>query len=238
MFLHYKIESILPDDRVLEVGPGGSPYFRSDVFLELKFDDKKTSLAQRAFTEEIKTNKPVFYYEGGKFPFKDNEFDYVICSHVIEHVDDIKFFLSELTRVAIKGYIEIPTIYYDYIYNIPEHVNLVFYKNNKLLYLKKDKTALSEFKEVQKAFYKSLFNNYRIKYICVLFFQGFEWHNDIEITEASGIKDIVFNENEINEMLKYKFSDDPEFEITYKKEARGLKQILRKIHYKIGLIIK
>lgn len=44
-----------------------------------------------------------------KFPFKDKEFDFVIASHVIEHVEDFEFFISELERVSDKGYIELPT---------------------------------------------------------------------------------------------------------------------------------
>ena len=42
-------------------------------------------------------------------PFKDKEFDFVIASHVIEHVKDFEFFLKELSRIASKGYIELPS---------------------------------------------------------------------------------------------------------------------------------
>ena len=42
-------------------------------------------------------------------PFKDKEFDFVIASHVLEHVEDFKFFINELERVSSKGYIELPT---------------------------------------------------------------------------------------------------------------------------------
>ncbi len=48
-----------------------------------------------------------------KLPFKDNEFDFVIASHVIEHVEDFQFFIKELERVAKKGYIELPTRFGD-----------------------------------------------------------------------------------------------------------------------------
>ena len=47
--------------------------------------------------------------ENKQLPFKDNEFDFVIASHVLEHVEDFKFFISELERVSKKGYIELPT---------------------------------------------------------------------------------------------------------------------------------
>ncbi len=44
-----------------------------------------------------------------KLPFKDKEFDYVIASHVIEHVEDFQFFIKELERISSKGYIELPS---------------------------------------------------------------------------------------------------------------------------------
>ena len=44
-----------------------------------------------------------------KLPFKDKEFDYVICSHVIEHVNDPVKFKNEIERIGKSGYIELPT---------------------------------------------------------------------------------------------------------------------------------
>ena len=58
---------------------------------------------------------------GNKLPFKDKEFDFVIASHVIEHVEDFEFFVKELERVSSKGYIELPTRLAD---------NLVFENRN------------------------------------------------------------------------------------------------------------
>ena len=48
-----------------------------------------------------------------KLPFKDKEFDFVIASHVMEHVEDVEFFIKELQRVSKKGYIELPTMLED-----------------------------------------------------------------------------------------------------------------------------
>jgi len=42
-------------------------------------------------------------------PFKDKEFDFIISSHVLEHVTDPQFFISELERIGKEGYIEVPT---------------------------------------------------------------------------------------------------------------------------------
>ena len=58
-------------------------------------------------------NKNFIKLENIILPFKDKEFDFVIASHVIEHVKDIKTFISELERVSCKGYIELPTILED-----------------------------------------------------------------------------------------------------------------------------
>ena len=60
-----------------------------------------------------------------KLPFNDKEFDFVIASHVLEHVEDPKLFIKELERVSNKGYIEAPTTLED---------NLVFENKNDHLW--------------------------------------------------------------------------------------------------------
>jgi SAM-dependent methyltransferase len=37
------------------------------------------------------------------YPFQDNEFDEIICRHVIEHVPDVMAFITELHRIAKPG---------------------------------------------------------------------------------------------------------------------------------------
>ena len=53
-------------------------------------------------------NKNFIKINEKKLPFKDNEFDFVITSHVIEHVKDLDYFLKEIQRISKKGYIEVP----------------------------------------------------------------------------------------------------------------------------------
>ncbi len=73
------------------------------------------------------------YYKGREFvkinqkklPFKDKEFDFVIASHVIEHVEDFEFFIKELERISSQGYIELPSRFGD---------NLVFENKNDHLW--------------------------------------------------------------------------------------------------------
>ena len=44
-----------------------------------------------------------------KLPFKDKEFDYVILSHVLEHVPEPFNLKKEIERIGKAGYIELPT---------------------------------------------------------------------------------------------------------------------------------
>jgi len=46
---------------------------------------------------------------GKNLPFDDKAFDFVIASHVLEHVEDLEFFIKEIERISSKGYIELPS---------------------------------------------------------------------------------------------------------------------------------
>ena len=63
------------------------------------------------YEEEFKKKNLTFTQikSGENLPFKDKEFDYVILSHVLEHVPNILEFKQEVERIAKSGYIELPT---------------------------------------------------------------------------------------------------------------------------------
>lgn len=42
------------------------------------------------------------------YPFADKEFDFLICSHVLEHLDDPVRACREFSRIAKAGYVEVP----------------------------------------------------------------------------------------------------------------------------------
>ena len=68
-----------------------------------------TVIADKQDLSDFYKNKNFVKITDKKLPFKDNEFDFVIASHVIEHVEDFEFFIKELERISKKGYVELPS---------------------------------------------------------------------------------------------------------------------------------
>lgn len=87
---------------VLDVGSGNNPYPRANVLLDAYEDT-----IERYHSELVK-DRPLVVGNASRMPFKDKAFDFVIASHILEHMDDPAAFLQELMRVAKGGYIETP----------------------------------------------------------------------------------------------------------------------------------
>lgn len=51
--------------------------------------------------------------ENKGLPFKDKEFDFAICGHVLEDIANPFYVIKELQRVAKRGYIEVPSRFYE-----------------------------------------------------------------------------------------------------------------------------
>jgi hypothetical protein len=120
----------------------------------------------------------------------------VICSHVLEHVENVELFLSEVFRVADKGYFEYPLIYYDYLYNFDVHVNYLKYDQGCLKYMKKNNSYLSEFKPVQDLFYQSLNQGYDqiVRDLLHFFMEGYEWNKPFTIKQVSTIREVCITD--------------------------------------------
>ena len=57
-------------------------------------------------------------------PFRDKTWDFVFCSHVLEHLESPAAALREVMRVGRRGYIEVPTRLSDIMLNfirLPNH---------------------------------------------------------------------------------------------------------------------
>ena len=95
-----KIQTILAENKswqILDIGCG----YTANEFA--------TTICDVQDVSKFYKDRNFIRLENKKLPFEDGQFDFVIASHVMEHVEDLNFFISELERVSNKGYIELPT---------------------------------------------------------------------------------------------------------------------------------
>ncbi len=92
-----KILSKKKNWKILDIGCGFNP------------SQYATTICDVLDLKEQYSDKKFIKLDNENLPFADNEFDFVIASHVLEHVKDPTKFLNEISRVARQGYIEVPT---------------------------------------------------------------------------------------------------------------------------------
>ena len=163
-----------PNWNVLDIGCGFTAHEKASVICDIQD------------LSNFYKNKKFVKLENKTLPFKNKEFDFVIASHVIEHVQDVEYFLSELQRVSSKGYIEVPTILEDNLVfeNRNDHLwHMEFDDNNNNLLISKRVQYLEPVVTVSIA--KKLSKYFRQSLILELF-----WENSIEykIKKNSNLK--------------------------------------------------
>lgn len=92
---------------MLDVGSGGG--FLAEEFARVGFDvtgiepAKNSILSARAHAAE--SDLQITYLEGygEALPFDSDSFDFVACCDVLEHVDDLKMVIGEISRVLRRG---------------------------------------------------------------------------------------------------------------------------------------
>jgi SAM-dependent methyltransferase len=109
-----------PDAVVLDIGSGDKPHWRADVLLD-RYPDSVYA-GQRSGRAAARVSRPMFDADAGAMPFADDAFDYVVCSHVLEHVVDPAAVAAEMQRVARAGYIEVPEAASAKILDFPSHL--------------------------------------------------------------------------------------------------------------------
>ena len=165
--------NIRADDFVLEIGSGHNPKARSDVLCD-KFigDDEQRGGA-------IVTDRSMVEADGQFLPFADATFDYVICSHVLEHVEDPAQLITELERVARRGYIETPSEIGERIYGWHYHNWVVNLVDGCLMLRKNEKN--SQFGQL---FHRLAVTDKHWKRFHIthhtLFLVQYEWENEID----------------------------------------------------------
>jgi SAM-dependent methyltransferase len=105
---------------VLDIGSGDKPHWRADVLLD-RFPGAEHA-AQRSGQAAARIDRPAFDADAEDMPFADQVFDYVVCSHVLEHVRRPDLVVKEMMRVGKAGYIEVPEQASAKIVDFPSHV--------------------------------------------------------------------------------------------------------------------
>jgi SAM-dependent methyltransferase len=131
--------SVGPNDLVLDVGSGDKPHWRADVLLDRYVGPEHGG--QRSGRAAARVTRPLFDADASDMPFADQVFDYVVCSHVLEHVVDPAAVVKEMTRVGRAGYIEVPDAASAKILDFPSHLWWCRRENSTLVFTAKTARA-------------------------------------------------------------------------------------------------
>lgn len=107
-------EMIKKDDLVLDVGGWFAPLNRADYILDImpyETRNRAGAILPDVWPEERFTRETFLQRDicDTPWPFRDKQFDFVICSHTLEDIRDPVAVCRELNRVAKAGYIEVPS---------------------------------------------------------------------------------------------------------------------------------
>jgi|GEM_PF-38779 len=132
-----------PDWYVLDVGSGHRPNRRANVLIDNELNETEHRSGKKA---SVPSDKKMVVGDALNMPFDNKEFDFIIASHIAEHIDNPEQFCKELARVGKRGYIETPGAVDEFFLNEPFHKWIVSTKNNCLIFTeKKNFKPFSEF---------------------------------------------------------------------------------------------
>ncbi len=109
------ISEMLSDDAiVIDVGGGAAACPRADWIIDaIPFEDQGCLLTDAAREAPTRFSRDTWVQfdicNHVKWPFEDNQFDFAVCSHLLEDVRDPIWVCSEMSRIAKAGYIEVPS---------------------------------------------------------------------------------------------------------------------------------
>ncbi len=105
-------------DQILDIGGWACPFNRATHILDAGPYETRGFYAQYGglafqggkkehFTKETWVQRDICARE--PYPFRDQQFDFVTCSHTLEDLRDPIWVCSEIQRIGKRGYIEIPS---------------------------------------------------------------------------------------------------------------------------------
>ena len=138
--------------RILDVGSGDGPSPAADVLCDRFVGDDTER------TAPIRLDRPFVSGDVECLPFRDGAFDFVYCSHLLEHTRDPSRAISELERVARAGYVEVPSEYLEKAaLSTPTHYWFVSEEGGGLVFRAKPSGVLDP--ELNRMFNERLWNH-------------------------------------------------------------------------------
>lgn len=137
---------------VLDVGSGQAPDPRADVVV----DKYPVDNFERGAASALDFTKPLIVADGAALPFADGAFAYVIASHVLEHAEDPVAFAAELSRVAPRGFVQVPSRDSELVYSWPFHPWLIALDDGVLVFTPKPDAPIPGSEAAHAAYGESL----------------------------------------------------------------------------------
>lgn len=107
-YVHFDIQ---PGAPVLDIGSGGYPFPHASVLV-----DRFPEASPHRYEPLIRQGKPLVAADIHQLPFANRCFDFVYCSHLLEHVENPVRACAEIMRVGRRGYVETPTMAKDMLF--------------------------------------------------------------------------------------------------------------------------
>jgi SAM-dependent methyltransferase len=179
------------DALVLEIGSGHRPHPRADVLTDKYLNDVERG-------GRLVTDRPFLQVDAEQLPFKPRVFDYIICRHVLEHLEDPENFFQEISRVGRSGYIEAPSIVWEHLHPTRTYHRWYVMKIDNTLVLKRKPPRATH------TFFGHLFerlNRYSSEYrlfirrYADLFYVRYQWQDNVQycITPPDGDRQSWFS---------------------------------------------
>ena len=116
---------------VLDIGSGDMPFIRSDVLCDkFLFDDTERGGAMHV-------DRPCVVGDVEALPFKNKSFDFIVCHHLLEHVDRPAVAIEELMRVGKAGSIRVPSQLAEKLFSPVYHYWMIRLEGGELVFLRK-----------------------------------------------------------------------------------------------------
>lgn len=145
------LDRIKPTDLVLDIGGWWKPLNRADHVVDLLPYETRAGGGRLGNGPEQYTKETWFNFDicETPWPIEDKAYDFVYCGQTLEDIRDPIAVCKELSRVAHRGYVEVPSVWIECTYDIDvgpltahypgfeKHRWLVFQEDDELLFVPK-----------------------------------------------------------------------------------------------------